>query len=59
MIRYEEWIERAKSSLELAQAKIIKYLQYEDLCYQAQQAVEKAFKGLLIYFGTESEFTNN
>jgi len=29
MVRYEEWIERAKSSLELAQAKIIKYLQYE------------------------------
>jgi len=59
MVRYEEWIERAKSSLELAQAKIIKYLQYEDLCYQAQQAVEKAFKGLLIYFGTEPEFTHN
>ena len=59
MIRYEEWIERAKSSLELSQAKIIKYLQYEDLCYQAQQAVEKAFKGLLIYFGTEPEFTHN
>jgi len=29
MVRYEEWIERAKSSLELAQARITKYLQYE------------------------------
>jgi hypothetical protein len=35
MARYEEWIKRAKSSLELAQTKIIRYIYYEDLCYQA------------------------
>jgi HEPN domain-containing protein len=51
MERYESWIERAKSSLELAQAKIIQYLRYEDLCFQLQQAAEKALKGLLIYYG--------
>jgi HEPN domain-containing protein len=59
MIRYEEWIDRAKSSLELAQSKIIHYIHYEDLCYQAQQAVEKVLKGLIIYFEVEPEFTHN
>ena len=59
MARYEEWIERAKSNLELAQAKIIHHIYYEDLCYQSQQAAEKALKGLLIYYGVEPEFTHN
>jgi HEPN domain-containing protein len=45
MVRYEEWIERAKSSLELAQAKSIRHIYYEDFCFQIQQAVEKALKG--------------
>ena len=59
MNHYKEWINRAKSSLELAQAKIIQYTFYEDLCYQSQQAAEKALKGLLIYYGIEPEFTHN
>ena len=59
MERYELWIKRAKSSLELAQAKIIRYITYEDLCFQLQQAVEKALKGLLIYYGFEPKFTHN
>jgi HEPN domain-containing protein len=59
MDRYESWIERAKSSLELAQAKIIRHIHYEDLCFQLQQAVEKALKGFLIYYGVEPEFTHN
>jgi HEPN domain-containing protein len=59
MARYEEWIERAKSSLELAQSKIIRHIHYEDLCYQLQQTAEKALKGLLIYKGVEPEFTHN
>jgi HEPN domain-containing protein len=59
MERYEEWIDRAKSSLELSQAKIIHYIYYEDLCFQVQQAVEKALKGLLIFYGVEPEFTHN
>ena len=63
MIRYEEWINRAKGSLTIS--KLEKNIAsgevfyYEDLCYQTQQAVEKAFKGLLIYFGLEPEFTHN
>jgi HEPN domain-containing protein len=63
MMRYEEWINRAKGSLTIS--KIEKNIAagdvffYEDLCYQTQQAAEKAFKGLLIYFGVEPEFTHN
>ena len=59
MAHYEDWINREKSCLELSQAQIIHYIQYEDLCYQSQQAVEKALKGLLIYYGVEPEFTHN
>jgi HEPN domain-containing protein len=29
------------------------------LCFQAQQAAEKALKGLLIYYDEEPEFTHN
>jgi HEPN domain-containing protein len=63
MTRYEEWIKRAKGSLKIPKAFINitadNEFYYEDLCYQAQQAVEKAFKGFLIYFGVEPEFTHN
>jgi len=59
MVRYEEWIERAKSSLEFAQLKSVKHIYYEDFCFQLQQAVEKAIKGLLIYFKIEPDFTHN
>ena len=59
MERYESWIERAKSSYEYSRAIVNKYVYYEDLCYKAQQAVEKALKGLLIYFGEEPDFTHN
>ncbi|MDR1904246.1 MAG: HEPN domain-containing protein [Treponema sp.] len=45
MERYEAWIDRAKSSLEMASTRISSLVYYEDLCYQAQQAVEKGIKG--------------
>jgi HEPN domain-containing protein len=63
MIRYEEWINRAKSSLNLSKFAVNTVVNndvyYEDLCYQTQQAVEKAIKGFLIYFEVEPEFTHN
>jgi HEPN domain-containing protein len=59
MARYEEWIDRAKGSLEIAQINIVRHIHYEDLCFQIQQAAEKALKGLLIYYGVEPEFTHN
>jgi HEPN domain-containing protein len=61
MERYESWIDRAKSSYGIAKINDNSdiHIYYEDLCYQAQQAVEKALKGLLIYYGIEPEFTHN
>jgi len=59
MDRYEAWIDRAKSSYELSKARINNIIYFEDLCYQAQQAVEKSLKGFLFYFGIEPEFTHN
>ena len=53
MERYELWINRAKSSYELSKATISSIICFEDLCYQAQQAVEKSLKGFLIYFNVE------
>ena len=59
MARYEEWIYRAKSALELAQLKLVNFPCYEDLCFQLQQSAEKALKSLLIYHGIEPAFTHN
>jgi len=59
MERYESWLDRAKSSYELSKAKISDIIYFEDLCYQAQQTVEKSLKGFLIYFCIEPEFTHN
>ena len=56
---YESWIDRARSSYEISKTPIKNNIYYEDLCYQSQQAVEKALKGLLIYFGVDPEFTHN
>ena len=43
----QEWIVRAKSSLRLAEMEA-KGVLFEDLCYQAQQAAEKAIKTVFI-----------
>jgi HEPN domain-containing protein len=59
MERYESWINRAKSSYELSIVTVTRNMYYEDLCYQSQQAVEKAIKGLLIFYNIEPDFTHN
>jgi HEPN domain-containing protein len=56
---YKIWLDRAKSSLVISQTKIDENVFYEDLCFQAQQAVEKALKGLLIFHNVEPEKTHN
>jgi HEPN domain-containing protein len=42
-----KWLSRAKSSLALAMSKTSGVL-YEDLCFQAQQAGEKALKAVFV-----------
>jgi HEPN domain-containing protein len=56
---YTIWMRRAKSSLAIAKTRSDDDIVFEDLCFQAQQAVEKALKGLLIYFNIEPEKTHN
>jgi len=51
MDEYKIWIKRAYNSLALAKVEKTDEICYEDLCYNAQQAVEKGLKALLIYYG--------
>lgn len=55
----EEWLRRAKASLVLAKAQDKEGVALEDLCYQAQQAAEKAMKALYIAKGKEFLFTHD
>lgn len=46
----EEWLRRAQSNLARARAgRPSPEVLYEDLCFDAQQAVEKAIKALLVH----------
>ena len=54
----EEWLRRAEASLALAKVQSEGVL-LEDLCYQAQQAAEKAMKALYIARGKEFLFTHD
>jgi HEPN domain-containing protein len=56
---YKIWLDRAKSSLAISKNKSGEGIFFEDLCFQAQQAVEKAVKGLLIFYNVEPEKTHN
>ena len=56
---FKSCFDRAKSSLAISKNKYDENIFYEDLCFQAQQAVEKALKGLLIFFNVEPERTHN
>lgn len=48
----KEWLRRAKSNLALAKiGRISEEILYEDLCFDAQQAAEKALKAICIIYG--------
>jgi len=53
-----EWINRAYSSLNMAK-KDPNDVYLEDLCFNAQQAVEKAIKAILIKYGIDFPFTHD
>lgn len=56
----DEWLRRAKSNL--ARARIAApnpEICFEDLCFDAQQAVEKAIKALLIQQQVDFPYTHN
>ena len=45
----EDWLRRAKGNLALAKQKKPKDAFWEDLCFDAQQAAEKAIKAVLVF----------
>jgi len=55
-----EWLNRAKSNLARATADInLSNIYLEDLCFDAQQAAEKAIKALLLYRGVVFPFVHD
>jgi HEPN domain-containing protein len=46
---FEDWLRRAESNLRIARRARGEGVFLEDLCFEAQQATEKALKALLIY----------
>jgi len=55
----EDWLIRSRSNLCRAQSgQISDEILFEDLCFDCQQSVEKALKGLLIAFDSEAPRTH-
>ena len=54
-----EWLARAKGDLALARASLPKGGFYEDLCFHAQQAAEKALKSVYLHYGRPFRYTHD
>lgn len=54
-----DWLIRAKSDLAIAKAPLPEGALYEDLCFHAQQAAEKALKALYQYYAWAFRFTHD
>lgn len=55
-----EWLRRARSNLaRAAQGQVAPDVLFEDPCFDAQQAVEKAFKALLVLKGVQVPRTHS
>jgi HEPN domain-containing protein len=48
-----EWVRRARSNLALAKQPKLDEVVWEDLCFEAQQAAEKAIKAILVLQGID------
>ncbi|TVR69709.1 MAG: HEPN domain-containing protein [Sphaerobacteraceae bacterium] len=53
-----EWLQRARSNLAQARNEHPD-IYLEDLCFQAQQAAEKALKGVILGYGLEFPYTHD
>ena len=53
-----DWLRHARADLTLSQVTMTPQL-FELLCFHAQQACEKALKGVLVHFGTTIVKTHN
>ncbi|HJP31063.1 MAG TPA: HEPN domain-containing protein [Candidatus Latescibacteria bacterium] len=54
-----DWLDQARSDLALARAPLPEGAIYEDLCYHAQQAAEKALKAIYRYRESEFRYTHD
>jgi HEPN domain-containing protein len=48
-----DWLRHAQSDLTLAAIELPREVLYSELCFHAQQAVEKSLKAVLLHFGVE------
>jgi len=55
----QDWLARAKSDLALAGLQLPEGAFYEDLCFHAQQAAEKALKGVYQHNGWSFRHTHD
>ena len=53
-----EWLNRARSDLAMSKAQG-SGIYYEDLCFHAQQAVEKAIKAVLLHHGVRFPYIHD
>ena len=53
------WLQNARADLSLASIPLPRGVTYEQLCFHAQQAVEKALKAILLKCGIDFPFTHN
>lgn len=54
-----DWLRRAQSDLALASIALPRDVLYNELCFHAQQAVEKSVKAVLVHCGTEFSKVHN
>lgn len=54
-----EWLKRARSNLALARQPRTEEIYWEDLCFETQQAAEKALKAVLIDKGIRFRFVHD
>lgn len=55
----EDWLSRAEGDLALARAPLPEGAFYEDLCFHAQQAAEKALKAVYQHLGKRFRYTHD
>jgi HEPN domain-containing protein len=55
----QEWLKRAKSNLALAKQPRTEDIYLEDLCFEIQQAAEKALKSVLLFNGIQFRFVHD
>jgi HEPN domain-containing protein len=55
----QDWLARAKGDLAIARAPLPEGAFYEDLCFHAQQAAEKALKAVYRHHGWIFEYTHD